>query len=78
MDEKRKLILRHDGHTTEKEEKQKIFVYSAFRVCIIDQEQGQLRSSTANAKHCLIKKSQSNERDKHFSKPNVFDAGQLF
>ena len=42
MDERRKVIVRHGGHTTEKEEINKVFVYSALRLCIIDEEQKQL------------------------------------
>ena len=42
MDETRKMIVRHGGHTTETEEKEKVFVYSAFRISIIDAESNQL------------------------------------
>ena len=64
VDESRKIILRHDGHTTEKEEKEKVFVYSAFRVCIIDEDQGRLSSSAAALKpQCPTKKRQINASD---------------
>ena len=42
MDETRKMIVRHGGHTTEKEEREKVLIYSAFRMSIIDAELNQL------------------------------------
>ena len=52
MDESRKLIGywgNYDGHTSEREEAAKVFVYSAFRVCIIDEELIQLHQPIS---HC--------------------------
>ena len=42
MDETRKMIIRNGGHTTEREEREKVFVYSAFRLSIVDGELQQL------------------------------------
>ena len=36
------MIVRNGGHTTEREEREKVFVYSAFRLSIVDEELEQL------------------------------------
>ena len=36
MDETRKIIMRNEGDTTEKDELERVFIYSAFRICIIE------------------------------------------
>ena len=43
------MIVRNGGDTTEKEEREKVFVYSAIRLSIIDESLGQLDPASPEA-----------------------------
>ena len=63
MDETRKIIMRNEGDTTEKDELERVFIYSAFRICIIDEELDQLHQRKVPNKRALKRKKSSDVKD---------------
>ena len=56
MDEARKIALRNEGDATEREEQERVFMYSAFRICIIDKELDQLHPSRMPKRRAIKRK----------------------
>ena len=63
MDETRKIIMRNEGDTTEKDELERVFMYSAFRICIIDEELDQLHQKKVPNKRALKRKKSGEVKD---------------
>ena len=63
MDEARKIVLRNEGDATEKEEQERVFMYSAFRICIIDEELDQLHPIKMPRKRALKRKKSIEGKD---------------
>ena len=63
MDEARKIIMRNEGDTTEKEEIERVFIYSAFRICIIDDQLDQLHPKSVPNRRATKRKKSCEEKN---------------